>query len=310
MANLIMTSFTFRDIAFDVMNVEPWSYRFGQNDSQLIVTYQVAYANRFKAKDALLGKTTYAVNSAGDRPYLSRLAPHRWPEQIANVPIEVFCKNAAITGFETLDEADGNYYLAKLVATYQASQFDYLDDSQMIVGNGGVPDEADLTRMVDIGEPETEARIIHAFGLGAVYCNADDAMVSPGAPDLKRGVANGWPFPFHEETLSYTWMQVPQKYAPLQLASQMVNKINNAPFDVYSARTLMLVGRKPHRCTLPDMTRAYNIEYRFKYNPKKWDHLPDPQKNMAWYKVVSYADTSKILFEEADFKTLFRPILP
>ncbi len=245
---------------------------------------------------------------SGATPYLHRSLPHQWPEnEPIAVPSQLFCQKITGTkGLGTVSEADGNWTHAQITAVYQDSPFDYCTDAE--TENAGIVDESSLLRYVEFGDVDSEGRIITSFGLGAVYCNPDSAMSMPGSPDLSRGVLNGTPFPYYEQTVRYIWHQIPMAYAPRAIAFAMVNKLNNAPFDVYTVRELMLVSVKPRRVRLPDMTRALNMEYTFKYNPNKWDHLPDPVHGMRWDKVVRLDDTTKILCEEDDFNKLFRPI--
>lgn len=306
---------------FEVLNIQTAANQtWGRDNSRITVIYKIAWADRFVARALLLGETRREeITIAGPIvvPYLTRNPlPHQWIEAEAD---NLYC--TAITNTEGLvpQTQPTCYQQAMITCNYEQLPFDVMDDAG--VTTGGFPDEATLLRWVEFGDRHSTGRLIKAYGLGAVFCNQPDAAlpnpaIAAGAADPNRPVMNGQLYPIYEDTIPYVWHQVPIAYAPFTVAADMQNKMNSVEFDGYPARTLLYMGYRPVRTRLPqvwdgafpDLTRAVNIQYEFKYQRNGWDKMPDPIQMMRWYPVRMSRDLAKTMLEEDDFANLFRPL--
>lgn len=282
---------------FKVMNVTPLNQQWGRDDSRVTVEYKIPWASRFVARSLLLGTTSRV--DRGANAYLHRNLPHAWIEDGANQLYATKITDTRGLGTKTEPVC---YDEAAIKVQYEGLPFEVVNDESLPSVNG-VPDEGSLKRYVELGERSTEGRIIQSYGSGMVFAGTT------------RGVANGWPFPYYEETFSLVWHEVPLACVPWTTISGMMNKMNSAAFGlqtlcgVYPLRTLLFIGCQPTFTRLSDdkLTRAVNLKFKFKYNRFRWDYLPDPKFSNTWTRVVSSKDAAKTLFEEDDFTKLFRP---
>ncbi len=303
-------------VFFDVSNIESAAnQQWGNDDSRITVKYKVLWSQRYSARLCLLGQTRRVPAAGGFGVYLSRSLPHAWIEDEAKF---LYCIKITDTKGLGTQREGVTYDHAQITCVYQDLPYDVrADDDPLVAGIVapyiGKPDEGyRLSRWIDVGKRDIEGRIIQSYGSSACYCGARDVPNSTTI-NTTRPVLNGRPFPFYEETITYIWHQVPVAAAPLAFASSTVNKINLTSFDIYAENTLMFIGVNIVRTRLPDQQRAYNLEYKFKYNRKGWHRLPDPITFDAAggprYDVVRMVSNHAVgLFETAEFATLFRPI--
>lgn len=302
---MALGTFTFGDILFEIMNVQSAvEYSADQENSRVVVTYRVYWAQRHAARLLLLGNTVFTTE--GDRAYLSRALPHKWIETELNT---LYCKAVTrIVGLQTKDEPQ-IYQYAMITAMYEDFPYDFKTDEEMRGGAITVPDESELTRWVELGERESHSKVNNMFGMGFVYKHLPVPPMPDDDPSLfKTPVTTGNPYYTVIEHIELVWHQVPMAHSPDDIISGMINKINNAPFYGRTARSMMLLRAKPVRCRLPDRTRAFNWHYTFGYNRFGWDKMPDPTKQLQYFQVVAYDDHTKLIYDEADFRTLFRPV--
>ena len=314
----LTANFTINDVTFEVMNVQSAvEYAADQENSRVVVTYRVYWDLRHAARMALLGNTVFTTDPAfTDRAYLARTLPHKWIEEELNT---LYC--AAVTkivGLQTLD-APSVYQYAMITAMYQDFPYDFATDDEMFGSAITVPDESELRRWVEYGDREAHSKITNTNGIGFVYAHTANPLANdsrtgmpPQADDdpvlFTTPVVIGNPLYTVVEHIELIWHQVPMAHSPDDIIATMMNKINNAPFYNRTARTLMLVRAKPVRCRLPDRTRAYNWHFTFAYNRFGWDKMPDPTKGLQYFQVVSRDDHTRLMYEQGDFRTLFRPV--
>lgn len=313
-------------ITLDIKNVETARHAaFGRDNSRITVAYKLPWADTYKARRLLLGETTRKL--FGATPYLSRdPLPHQW--------IETEARNlyaTAITGVEGIGSTTQPdcYDEVMMTVNYEQLPFDVRPDTDAdIIADVGfpdaAPDESKLLRWVEFGDRHSTGRLIKAYAAGLVFCNSAVAGVpNPAlgayAPDDKRPVMNGALMPIYEDTIPLVWHQVPLEYAPLQAAADMQNKMNSVAFVIgnvtYPIYTLLFMGVRLVRTrlpqtwdgTFPDLTRAVNLQYEFKYQREGWDAMPDALKTMGWYRVRGLREPTRKMLGEDDFKKLFRP---
>lgn len=302
----VVAQFTLDGVLFDLMNVQSAvEYAADQENSRVTVTYRVYWGDRHAARKALLGNTKFETQ--GDRSYLARKLPHAWIEAELGT---IYC--AAVTkivGLKTLDStpttSEAIYQYAMITAMYQDFPYDFVSDDEMFGSAITVPDESQLRRWVEFGDRESHSKINNTFGQGFVYFRPG---VGPIPDNYDTPVTIGNPFYTVVEHIELIWHQVPAAHSPDDIISGMINKINNAPFYNRTAKTMMLLRAKPVRCRLPDRTRSFNWHYTFGYNRFGWDKMPDPTKDLQYFQVVSRNDHTKLMYEQADFATLFRPV--
>lgn len=291
-------TFILGSVRFEISNVQSAvEYSGGQDNSRLVVTYRVPWSSRHKARLLLLGSTN--IREGFGRKYLARIPPHKWIEDEVN---QVYCKAVTrIVGLEPVDEPDC-YVFALITALYEDLPYDVATDADM----GAVPDESTFLRMVEYGDREAKSTVINAMGAGFVY----KERVVPPQPERPsvRPYLLGTPFREIEEHIEIIWHQVPVVNSPDSIITGMLNKINNAPFYNRTVYTMMLIGAKPIRTRLPNMTRAYNWKFTFAHKPTGWHKAPDISDSLRYLEIVSARDNTKFMFETGDFATLFRPV--
>lgn len=286
--------------------------QWGINEARITVKYQVPWPQRFVARKLLLGSAVKQFLFA--TPYIHRTMPHRWIET-TNPDLALYASQVTDTeGLETKGEP-ACYVTARITVVY--SHLPYLLRTDDLMGSP--PDESayDSTRgmfvrFVERNPGQREGRLINAVGgpgkgSGMVFC-ADGTWIND-----ERPVMNGTPTPYFEETVSFTWHQVPENCVPWDLYSDSLNKINTATFAGRAARTMMFVGMQETFVRLADGGRGWNIALKWKYNRRGWDMLPDPLiprvgGQLVWHRFVQKGGpSSAIAFELMDMTTLLKP---
>lgn len=112
---------------------------------------------------------------------------------------------------------------------------------------------------------------------------------------------------FPLKTLHYTWLQVP--VYPETKIDAAIGKVNAAAFDTsfgnYPAETLLFDSVEKTRVRHATSTYYWKIVYQFRYRPKGWNKIWS-RVGGDFFKVVRKADTSKGVYETADFDSLFK----
>jgi hypothetical protein len=102
---------------------------------------------------------------------------------------------------------------------------------------------------------------------------------------------------------------VPERSAPKIEVLDLVSHVNSETFDIYPPTTLIFDRPGWERITMPNGMHAFNIHYYFKYNPRGWLRVPDPNANNEFYMVGRHGVNEERLYQGGDFKKLFRPII-
>jgi hypothetical protein len=201
------------------------------------------------------------------------------------------------------EAVDQPFVNAIITAVYEGLPYEIKEDRDpdIIDPTVNVPDESRLRRYVEYGEPEVHATL--KKGLGSAYQYATPSLNGTPPSNMKgvgvgrlvykeiggatwwvpgdrsvpaRIVTMGKLYPWHEISIPYTWHHIPRENAPLGIAFNMVNKINETAFDIFPRFTLMLTKVSPKSIRLPSGKRGWNITYVFKHNPRGWHKEIDP----------------------------------
>lgn len=298
-------SFQRGGVDFRVMTVQSIDMAAASNNSRVTVTYEILWRDFANAKLALIGYPQLRTAFTGEK-YLKRNTPHSIEQGDGSfLHCTGICRTIGITPQEMGGSNEGTpfdtpYEYAHITAVYEALPYDILEDDEF--EDLGYPDESTLSRYVEFAEAEATQKIAKGIGNSFVYCNA------AGVPQDDKPVLIGRPFPYFEMNETLIWHQVPVVNAPIEKAYSLLNTVNLTRYWKWNPRQAMLAKVRRQRVTLVNGVRAFNLLYTFAINPKGWDMLPDPIRDGQYFKVVSRQDPTKILFEEAEHRDLFRVI--
>jgi hypothetical protein len=118
----------------------------------------------------------------------------------------------------------------------------------------------------------------------------------------------------------YTWHCVPYDAVPIDAIAACGAKVNDAAFDkkrnvadtlwvdMWPEGTLLFKGTSDRLQPYsgPNGELLVDVPYRFEYKPNGWNKFPPPGGTGAWWP-VRRKDGGGPLYDEADFKTLFKP---
>lgn len=144
------------------------------------------------------------------------------------------------------------------------------------------------------------------------------AEVGPGsANSVGNRIIDTPPLPLPASTFTYAWRDVPAKYVPIKNISDCLGAMNADYFDGAAPWTMILQSYDEETTVLANGTSAEIVRFVFKYNPRRWDRIPDPTSTPLTFVQISTdgnlynpGDTvpdGTLLFNVRDFNVITQP---
>lgn len=302
--------FTFRGVRFTILNVGSPGWAVSREQYRVTVKYSCHWDDRFKAPEALLG-TTRTVETKLGQGFFSRRIPHsiEWDETLDGL---LFAR--AITDAQPMGPlpADGpgapEFEEVHLTVSYEWVPYPILEDDEattVTLSGVGVPWEGDACRYVHVHSRSISKQFSTK---GGVVWKDDPASPSGGRRLVSASSGIGVPILIPVIEWTYTWFEVPRRFAPLGVARSIVNQATNAAaFGEMAEKTVLLNSFDFEDTVLPSLEPSITLKYVFHEYLKGVSYLPDPTKGNTFQRVVRENDHNADLFPTADFNALFLP---
>lgn len=270
----------------------PYKEGWGTDNSRIDIQYVVPWADRWAARDALLGT---AEVIGGLVPFISRTMPHVYPgtgliaRAVPSIEGEVPLQDLDLGGPPLFANAILN-------VLYESVSYEVASDAA-IVGPASYPvaDESLLLRWVT--KRKSQATQYFSTRRGAWEFTDNGKKFHSDVPIQ---------LPKHE--LNILWHQVPLAAYSESKYDDAIGKTNLTAFAGCGAGTLVFVNAAPEYTRLPtgSQERSVNLTLKMHHFPNGANFFPDPDRDNQFYEISRDGGT-RWPFMFTEFATLMRP---
>lgn len=300
--------FTFRGVRFTILNTGAPTYAVSREQYRVNVKYSCHWNDRYKAPEVLLG-TTRTVETKPGQGFFSRRTPHfiDWDDALEGLLFARAVTNGSPMGPQPADAGGPEFDEVHLDVSYEWVPYTILEDAeatQITLSGVAVPWDGDACRYVHV-HSRSVAKQFSTKG-GIVWKDGLDGDGNRRLVSASSGIGVPILIPVIEWT--YTWFEVPKRYAPLAAARAIVNQSTNAAaFGDMAAKTVILSSFDFDDIVLPNLEQGVNMKYVFHEYLKGVNFMPDALRGNNFHEVCRKTDVNSGLFPTADFNQLFLP---